>query len=152
MMKHLLLIILLSISFHALAIIPENVVICGVCRDVGKQLPCMIENIEQIGSLFNDYRVIVAEYNSDDHTPSLLYQWMRNNPKIYAQIGYIPPRNFEIWIVNITEDNQFFRGEQVAHARNGVLDIAMSNAYLDFPYITLDRHGVCYNAFARRIH
>lgn len=128
-------IILLSISLQALAVIPEKVVICGVCRDVAKQLPHMIQNIEKIGTLFSDYRVIISEYNSDDNTPTLLYRWMRNNPKVSVQVVYIPNASFETWVVNITEDRKFFHPEQTAHARNGVLSNAMSQAYQDFSYV-----------------
>lgn len=55
----------------------HKVVICGISRDNADQLP--IEEIEETGKLFEDYRVIVFENDSTDGTKDLLNQWKNKN-------------------------------------------------------------------------
>ena len=72
-------ILLLCMGFPAVyprAVISEKVLICGVCKNVSEtRLPFSIKIVEQIGALFEDYRVIIYENNSTDYTPTRLYKW-----------------------------------------------------------------------------
>lgn len=115
--------------------IQEKVIICSVGRDVGKELPHVMPLFEQVGSFFSDYRIIVSEYNSEDNTPSLLYRWMRNNPKVHALAYYVPIADLETWIINKTEDDAFSEQEQLAHAKNIVVNLALSKEYEEFTHI-----------------
>lgn len=123
------------LSLYAHAPIQEKVVICGVCRDIGKKLPEIIQSIEVIGNLFENYRVVISEYNSDDNTPTILYQWMRRNSKVQVRTAFIPDASFKTWVINVTNDKQFFFPEQNAHARNRILDTINSQEYADFPFV-----------------
>src|SRR2546422_11402748 len=64
-------------------VIQEKVLICGVCRDIAEDgLLTSIEIVEKMGSLFDDYRVIIYENNSSDDTPYILNQWAERNTKV----------------------------------------------------------------------
>lgn len=115
-------------------IIPEKVVICGVCKNVQNPLPYTIKIIENIGSLFKDYRVIVYENNSIDSTVNILKKWQNKNSKIKFYSENINQKNLTKVIINKCKGD-FFRPELIARARNIVLDKAMSSEYEDFQYI-----------------
>jgi len=59
-----------------------KVIICGLAKDDADILPLTIARIEKTGSLFQDYRVIVYENDSQDSTPDLLNKWAAANPKV----------------------------------------------------------------------
>lgn len=114
--------------------IPEKVVICTICRDASPYLPEMMAQVESLGSLFQDYRVVVYENNSEDDTPSQLYRWKRANPKVDLLVEFLPDSEFEKKIVNRSH-NRFSRTEQRALARNKALSMALSRLGQEFTYI-----------------
>jgi len=128
-------IFLLTLSFSAKAIVPEKVVILGVCRDVEKRLPKTMQIMEQIGSLFADYKIIVYENNSEDGTPDLLRHWASRNSKVHVLSEKLSHDELQSIVVNTKINGEFFRPELISRARNIVMDVAMSDAYNDFPYI-----------------
>lgn len=107
------------------AVISDRVIICTICRDVSSYLPEMISQVEKIGALFQDYRVVVYENNSQDDTPSQLCRWKRSNPKVSVEVEFLSDVALEAMIVNMTE-GKLSRGEQRAIARNKALTIALS--------------------------
>lgn len=117
------------------AIVPENVLICGVCKDVATRLPHTIQIIEKIGSLFKDYRVLIYENNSSDATKSILHKWTKKNSKVVAYTENVNNSSLAEEIININPDGTFFRPELIARARNKILDRAMSDSYKKYPYI-----------------
>jgi hypothetical protein len=118
------------------AVIPEKVLICGVCRDIASDgLPTSIEIVEHIGTLFDDYRVIMYENNSGDNTPGVLKQWEERNPKVLVKSEHLSDEGLAKIIINRNPNGQFFRPELIARARNSVLDIALSPQYEEFPYV-----------------
>ncbi len=138
----------LRLIFHILAFyifminsatIPAKVLICGVCKNVDKQLNQTISIVESIGSMFEDYRVIVYENNSTDLTPSMLKQWTFHNSKISAFSENIEKSVLSQSIINCDFDprtkDDLFRPELIARARNIVLEKAMSEEYENYPYI-----------------
>lgn len=62
----------------------RRVVIAGLARDLAVCLPRTIARIERLGSLFQDYRVVVYENDSVDATRPLLQQWARQNRCVQA--------------------------------------------------------------------
>jgi len=118
------------------ALIPEKVVICAICRDESPYLPEMISQIESIGSLFQDYRVVVYENNSEDDTPSQLYRWKRANPKVILFVEFIPDSELEKKKAS-RNNNQFTEEAQKALARNNTLSTALSQFSAEFSYILL---------------
>lgn len=124
---------MLCCSAHA--VVRQRVVICGVCRDVEHRLPRTMQIMEQIGALFEDYRIIVYENNSQDATPHLLAEWARQNPKVLAKSEFLSEAELDSVVVNRKDDQQPYRPELIARARNIVMNIAMSAAYAEFAHI-----------------
>lgn len=127
--------IFFSGAFLQGADIHEKVLICGVCRNVATRLEKTKEIMETIGNLFEDYRIIVYENNSTDRTPFILQEWAKSNPKVFVKSENLSPQELGKIIVNINADGSFFVPEQIARARNVVLDQALLPAYSDFPYL-----------------
>ncbi len=133
-MKYLIC-LLCFISANCHGVIHEKVIICGVSRDVGDRLPYTIKIMEKIGSLFDDYKIIVYENNSNDDTPLVLKDWKSCNSKVFIKSENLTEADFESVTINRLGDNQIFRPELIARARNIVLDIAMSDSYKDYTYL-----------------
>jgi len=135
MIKLLLLICSLSFPLFANSKIHENVLICGICRDVETRLPYTIKIMEQIGELFDDYKIIVYENNSKDDTRNLLKNWKHSNAKVFSISEDVLKSDLEKVIVNKNTNGSFFRPEEIARARNIVQDIAMSKRFSKYKYI-----------------
>lgn len=60
----------------------RRLVICGLCRDVRRFLPRFAARVERLGSLFQDYRVVLFENDSHDATMDFLHDWQRVNPRV----------------------------------------------------------------------
>jgi glycosyltransferase involved in cell wall biosynthesis len=105
---------------------PDKALICGVCKDVEAAVPNTIRNIEELGSRFADYRVIIYENNSCDNTVTLFRDWARANPKVCflhekVRKKGLPPS----------------RTEKIARARNVVLQCARDPRYSDYKYLIM---------------
>ena len=74
-------------SAHAGALAPHRAVICGIIRDKADLVPQLQRNLEGLGSLFADYRVILSENDSQDGTFALLEKWAAANPKVTVLKG-----------------------------------------------------------------
>ena len=134
-MNKLLLILLVAFPISIFAAIQEKVLLCGICKNVESALPRTIQILEQVGTLFQDYRVIVYENNSSDKTPLLLQEWAKRNPKVDLQCDFIKPSDIATTIINHKQDGKFCHVEEIARARNVVLDKAMSKTYEEYKYI-----------------
>jgi hypothetical protein len=60
----------------------HKLVVVGITRDNGIDLPLVMKYIEHIGGFFKDYRVILFENDSKDGTKIALKAWQFNNAKI----------------------------------------------------------------------
>jgi len=136
-MKKKLLLFCIGLSFFNLlhAQIPHKVVICGVCRDVADRVPYSMRIMENIGNMFEDYRIIVYENNSKDATPQLLRDWQARNPKVLALSEHIDKKALEKIMINRLDDGNYYRPELIARARNIVLEQALSDSYKEFAYV-----------------
>lgn len=115
--------------------IPEQVLICGVCKDVETRLESTKKIMESIGNLFDDYRILVYENNSTDHTAEILQHWVKTNPKVWVQSENLSKNELEDLIINVHSDGRLFVPEQIARARNIVLKEIFNPIYDDFPYV-----------------
>jgi hypothetical protein len=104
----------------------QRVLICGVARNVAPSLRIVMENIEQLGSRFKDYKVIVYENNSTDNTVELFSNWAQSNPHV-------------IFLTEKLTNEQLApsRTERIAAARNKVLDKAREAPYRDFELLIM---------------
>lgn len=60
----------------------QEVIICGLARDVMQALPRTIARIERLGEKFRDYKVIIFENDSTDGTLEMLQYWQKVNPRV----------------------------------------------------------------------
>lgn len=123
-----------GLTLHLEAVIPEKVIICTICRDVSPLLPELISDLESIGSLFQDYRIVAYENNSEDDTPSQLFRAKRNNPKISVKVEFLSDAELAKSIVN-QKEGQYSMSEQRAVARNKALTMALTSFEPEFSYI-----------------
>lgn len=110
-------------------------IICGVCKDIEKAMPYSIKNIEALGNLFDDYHVIVYENNSTDRTPALLSDWSSKNPHVAVISEVVNDEILSETCFNKTIQNEFYRPERIARARNIVLNEAMNSQFDDYQYV-----------------
>lgn len=111
--------------------IADQVLICGICRNIEPTVENTIESIEKLGAHFLDYRVILYENNSHDKTKELLSQWSKKNRKVIFLSEHLSKkqlaREFAMKRPN--------RTEAVARARNQVLDVALSKEFDGYKYV-----------------
>lgn len=60
----------------------SRVLVVSMVRDVIEQIPMIIDRAEVMGKLFDDYRILIVENDSTDHTREALLRWARSNPKV----------------------------------------------------------------------
>jgi hypothetical protein len=60
----------------------STVVFCGLCRDVRLFLPRTAAQIEKLGSMFREYRIVLYENDSVDATRDFLADWQSLNPRL----------------------------------------------------------------------
>lgn len=103
-----------------------KVVICGLTKDDAAILPLTIARIEKTGGFFSDYRAIVYENDSCDHTLSILKEWQAANPRVHVLTESIVG----------TPLLQLGRTERLAHFRNRYLQhLSESGEYTGCDYV-----------------
>lgn len=60
----------------------RTLVIATMLRDAEKNISQIIVRAEKVGGMFQDYRIIVVENDSDDNTRSELLNWRKRNPRV----------------------------------------------------------------------
>lgn len=104
----------------------KTIIICSIVRNAEKGLMKNIPVINQICSLFNDYRIVVYENNSTDKTKFLLSQWKDSlGEKAYFVMDDIEPEK-TIPKANSVTCNPFFsrkRISKMAFLRNQYMNV-----------------------------
>ena len=59
-----------------------NCCICGPVKNCGPYLNKVLENIEKIGTLFNDYTIVIYYDQSSDNTLEILKEYQTKNSKL----------------------------------------------------------------------
>jgi len=104
--------------------------ICGAVKNVGQYLDRIFINMEKIGSLFEDYVIILSYGPSSDNTLQIIKDYMVKNPKV------------ELYVKQYEESP--FRTQRIAFARNRCLDIIRGKySNYDF-FIMMDCDSVNY--------
>jgi hypothetical protein len=85
-----------------------NCCICGTVKNCGKYLSKVLTNMEKIGNIFDDYKIIIYYDKSNDNTLNILKQYQQTNSKF-------------LFYVNKTPISKF-RTHNLAIARNFCLD------------------------------
>lgn len=103
--------------------------ICGTVRNVAGYLDKIFENMELIGSLFDDYVIILYYDESSDNTLEKMKEYKRKNPRL-------------IFYRNMAPMSQY-RTYNLAKGRNFIINI-IKEKYSDYPYfIMMDCDDVC---------
>jgi hypothetical protein len=99
-----------------------NCCICGPVKNCGPYLLKVLENMEKIGSIFDDYKIVIYYDKSNDDTLSILKQYQEKNPKMlfYVNQNIVSP----------------FRTHNIAVARNFCLNFIRENKE-QFPYFIM---------------
>jgi hypothetical protein len=96
--------------------------ICGTVRNCGKYLDNIFARIEKIGSLFEDYRIILYYDSSTDNTLEKLNNYSKKNNKLVLLIN--------------TEQLLKFRTHRIALGRNKCLKTIREN-FDDYEYFIM---------------
>jgi hypothetical protein len=90
-----------------------NCCICGPVKNCEPYLPKVIENMVKIGSLFDDYLILIYYDKSNDNTLDILKSYQKNNNKIFFYVNKNPVSPF--------------RTHNLAVARNFCLNFVREN-------------------------
>jgi hypothetical protein len=103
--------------------------ICGTVKNCGKYLLKVFENIKNIGSLFNEYQVVLCVDYSTDDTFKILDDIKKKHSNV---------------IIHINRDKLFKdRTNNLTKARNKYLNI-IRNKFMNYDYfIVMDCDNVC---------
>lgn len=99
-----------------------NCCICGTVKNCGPYLKKVLENMEKIGSIFNDYEIIIYYDKSSDNTIDILNNYQQTNSKMYFYVNK-----------NIMSP---FRTHNLAIARNFCLNYVRQNRE-KYPYFIM---------------
>ena len=93
-----------------------NCCICGPVKNCGPYLNKVLENVEKIGSLFNDYIILIYYDKSSDNTLQILKEYQNKNPRLNFYVNSNPTSKF--------------RTHNIAVARNFCLNFIRNNKQL----------------------
>ncbi len=103
--------------------------ICGTVKNCEPYLKKVFNNIEKIGNLFDEYKVIIVYDKSEDKSLDILQEYKLTNSNLILYIENKP----------LTQ----YRTHNIARARNNCLDIIRNN-FSDYEYfIMIDCDDVC---------
>ena len=106
-----------------------NCCICGPVKNCGPYLIKVLENMEKIGSLFDDYKIVIYYDTSSDNSLKILQNYQDKNPKMLFYVNRNPLSKF--------------RTHNLSVARNFCLNYVKENKDT-FPYfIMMDMDDVC---------
>jgi glycosyltransferase involved in cell wall biosynthesis len=77
----------------------NRILIAGVCQNVDKYLPRVIENIYKITSHFSEYKIIIVENDSTDNTKQILNNWAWEDDNVILKTldnihNYVPNKKY----------------------------------------------------------
>ena len=99
-----------------------NCCICGPVKNCGSYLNKVLENIEKIGSIFDDYTILIYYDKSSDNTLEILKEYQNKNPRLQFYVNSNPTSKF--------------RTHNIAVARNFCLNFIRNNKE-QFPYFIM---------------
>ena len=99
-----------------------NCCICGVVKNCGNYLAKVLENMDKIGKIFKDYKIIIYYDNSNDNTLDILSNYSNKNHKMFFYVNKMPLSPF--------------RTHNIAKARNFCLKYVRDNKDI-FPYFIM---------------
>ena len=126
----------------------RKVIICGVVKNVERQIVSNIELALETGKNFEKFKLIIYENNSTDGTKEILNQYTTNkNIKIISENinGFDKKENNKIWAyTEVTGSDHPCRIEHICNARNNLLKEINKSEYDEYTHvimIDLDSNG-----------
>ncbi len=111
----------------------EKILICGVCQNIAKKLPFIMQAMTDCGKAYDDYRIIIYENNSKDYTGHMLRLWMKNDPKVIVLSENLTASE----LIEKCPSGNINRTDVIAMARNRTLKEAMRKSYDGFDYVIM---------------
>jgi len=99
-----------------------NCCICGPVKNCGKYLLKILKNMEKIGSIFDDYKIVIYYDESNDNTLNILKEYEKINSKMVFYVNENPVSPF--------------RTHNIAIARNYCLNYVKDNKE-KYPYFIM---------------
>jgi hypothetical protein len=99
-----------------------NCCICGPVKNCGPYLKKVLDNMEKIGSLFDDYKIVIYYDTSSDNTLDILKDYQKKHPKM-------------LFYVN-KKTASSYRTHNIAIARNFCLNYVRNNKD-NFPFFIM---------------
>jgi len=81
-----------------------NCCICGPVKNCGPYLRKVLANMEKIGSLFDDYKIVLYYDKSSDNTLDILKSYQSANPKMMLYINKNPVSPFRTHNISIARN------------------------------------------------
>ena len=108
--------------------------ICSTVRNSGKYIKKVLQNMELIGSIFSEYKIIISYDKSDDDTLDIIRKYQAEKEE-------------ECLILHINQDKLHeYRVYNIAKARNQCLSIMREKCETYEYFIMMDSDDVCYEA------
>ena len=107
----------------------DNLIIGGCLKNCGKHLNKVLYNVESIGKLFKNYKIIIAYDKSNDNSLNILKKRKNLNNKII--------------IIENDKPLTKFRTQNIANARNSILNKIRNNFKSYKYFIMIDCDNVC---------
>ena len=102
--------------------IPGKCCICGTVKNCGPFLDKVLKNIQTIGKIFDDYKIIISYDHSSDNSLQILQKYESINDNFILHVE--------------TEPQTPYRTHNIARARNKCLDIIRNN-FSDYEYFIM---------------
>jgi hypothetical protein len=99
-----------------------NCCICGPVKNCAPYLTKVLQNVEKIGSVFENYKILIYYDNSNDNSLEILKEYQKTNPKLQLYINKKPMSKF--------------RTHNIAIARNFCLNFVRNNKE-QFPFFIM---------------
>ena len=118
-----------------------NVIICGVVKNAAANLNNNIKLAMQLGSKCDKYKIVIYENNSTDTTKQILQTYKSNNNfEIISEDieADTIKRDSKIWAYTaVTGSDHPCRIEQIANARNRLIEEIKRDTYLEYDYVVM---------------
>ena len=99
-----------------------NCCFCGPVKNCARYLDTVLKNIELLGALFDDYRIIIYYDASTDNTLQKLIQYKKRNPRMEYYVNIKPVARY--------------RTHRIANGRNFCLS-QIKEKYSSFPFFII---------------
>ncbi len=103
--------------------LPFRVIIAGCARNVARDLPSVLRNIERMAAVFQESHVVICENDSVDGTLGILRQWSER-------------ANLESYILSQSLDLRP-RVLRIAWARNHILEYVRHHSFDSYDYLIM---------------